>query len=55
MNYGGIDAPPPIRRWGSWQIHYRFRMINWAPGIGEENYEYQYAVDVFDLMKKDSQ
>ena len=37
------------------RVHYRFRMINWAPGIGEENYEYQYAVDVFDLMKKDSQ
>ena len=36
------------------RIHYRFRMISWAPGIGEENYEFQYAVDLFDLMQKDS-
>jgi len=74
MNYGGIDAAPPNRKWGKWQteflwrpkrienkwywlrrIHYRFRMISWAPGLGEEKYEFQYAVDVFDLMQKDSQ
>lgn len=73
MNYGGIDVPPPARKWGSWQteflwrpkriegrwywlrcVHYRFRMISWAPGLGEEKYEYQRAVDIFDLMQKDA-
>jgi len=48
----------PKRIEGRWywmrRVHYRFRMINWAPGIGEEQYEFQYAVDVFDLMQKDS-
>jgi hypothetical protein len=29
-------------------------MINWAPGLGEEYYEFQYAVDLFDLMQKDA-
>ena len=35
-------------------VHERFRMISWAPGLGEEQFEYQYAVDLFDLMQKDA-
>ena len=35
-------------------VHERFRMVSWAVGTGEEMFEYQYAVNVFDLMQKDA-
>ena len=35
-------------------IHQRFRANHWIPGSIEIAFEYQYAVDIFDLMKKDS-
>jgi hypothetical protein len=31
-------------------VHMRFRTVTFYP---EHNFEYQYAVDVFDLMQKD--
>jgi hypothetical protein len=71
MNYGGIDAypnPKPAQKWHPWRkkflwapkiidkkiywlryVHERFRATH------ELNFEYQYAVDVFDLIKKDSE
>ena len=36
-------------------VNERFRMVSWATGSSEEMFEYQYAVDVFDLIKKDAE
>ena len=50
----------PKRIEGRWywmrRIHYRFYIHSWPPEVfGQENYEYQYAFNLFDLMQKDSQ
>lgn len=35
-------------------VHERFRSKHWVPGTVEIVFEYQYAVNVFDLMQKDA-
>ena len=35
-------------------VHKRFRTNHWIPGSIEIAFEYQYAVDLFDLMQKDA-
>lgn len=35
-------------------VYRRFRLLRWATNTPNKMFEYQYAVDVFDLMKKDS-
>jgi hypothetical protein len=35
-------------------VHQRFRSNHWIPGSIEIAFEYQYAVDLFDLMQKDA-
>lgn len=35
-------------------VHERFRSKHWVPGTVEIVFEYQYAVNMFDLIQKDS-
>ena len=70
MNYGGIDDTKSIYSWTKWRkeflwwpksiegkrywlrtVHVRYYMADWDPRIIKQE---QYAVDVFDLMQKDS-
>jgi hypothetical protein len=48
----------PMKIDGKWywlrNVHERFRMVSWATSSSEEMFEYQYAVNVFDLMQKDA-
>ena len=70
MNYGGMDASEPKYKWTGWQkqflwrpkkidskwywlrtVYERFYLATWDPMIVKQH---QIAIDLFDLMQKDT-